>query len=403
VAAEVVPAVSELTINFGASGNSLSYLGGGWARAEESFTWAIGPESHLLLPLGQEAREFVLIMHVIPFVHPPALSVQRLVVSIDETTVGTATLSRPAVLAWRIPVGLIRRSERTLITLSHPDVARPRDIAAGADDRELAFSVSEVKIYHLPPAMAGSYPVPPGLSLGGTINPGFAIHPHIDLKEWVTRSTGLTVPELAAGFESIGDNCEFGLVQRRCDTEPLGLLRFSGSFSNEVVRGIEREFEGIGEVADITPRLEGPVGKREFMIHERKYGLVYHTFVYEGERAQELMLQQEATRLKFLRRKFVDELDAGEKIFVFKRGTPVPESEILPLFMALNRRQANTLLWVVPEEPGRPSGTVEVLMNGLLKGYIDRFAPQDNAHDFSFEAWVRLCVHAHLLQRMMRA
>jgi len=229
------------------------------------------------------------------------------------------------------------------------------------------------------------------------------VHPGIDLKEWVTRRTGLRLPELAAGFESIGDNCEFGLVQRRCDTEPLGLLRFTGSLSNDIVRGIDREFEGIGEPEDITPRLEGEAGNREFMIHERKYGLIYHTFVYEGERTADLMRQQEATRLKFLRRKFLEELDAGEKIFVFKRGTPIAESEILPLFLALNRRRPNTLLWVVPEEPGHPSGSVEVLMNGLLKGYIDRFAPGDNAHDFSFEAWVKLCVNAYLLNRIMRA
>jgi hypothetical protein len=251
--------------------------------------------------------------------------------------------------------------------------------------------------------MAADHPVPPGLSLGGMPSSGFGTHPGIDLNEWVTRRTSLTLPELAASFESIGDNCEFGLVQRRCDTEPLGLLRFSGAFSNDVVRGIEMEFEGIGEPEDITPTLEGDDGKREFMIRERKYGLVYHTFVYEGERTTDLMRQQEATRLKFLRRKFVEELDAGEKIFVFKRATPVPESEIFPLFLALNRRRPNTLLWVVPEEPGRPSGTVEVLMTGLLKGYIDRFAPGDNAHDFSFDAWVRICVHAFLLNRLTRA
>lgn len=395
-------AMTELTINFGGGGNSLGYLGGGWARAEENFTWAIGQESHLLLPLGQEPHEFVLMISVIPFVHPPALRTQRLIVSIDETTIGMTSLSRPTALAWRIPVGLIRRAERTLVTFWHPDAARPKDLSAADDDRDLAFSVSEVKVFHLPAAMAADHPVPPGLSLGGLPSPGFGTHPGIDLKEWVTRRTSLTLPELAASFESIGDNCEFGLVQRHCDTEPLGLLRFSGSFSNDVVRGIEQEFEGIGEPEDITPTLEGDDDKREFMIRERKYGLVYHTFVYEGERTTELMRQQEATRLKFLRRKFVEELDAGEKIFVFKRATPVPESEILPLFLALNRRRPNTLLWVVPEEPGRPSGTVEVLMTGLLKGYIDRFAPGDNAHDFSFEAWVRICVHAFLLNRLMR-
>ncbi|MGD0434551.1 MAG: hypothetical protein ABSA58_26015, partial [Acetobacteraceae bacterium] len=373
------------------------------SRAEESFTWAIGQESHLILPFGRDAREFVLTMNVIPFVHPPALPAQRLIVSVDETTIGTASISRPAVLAWRIPAELLRRSERTLVTLSHPDAARPRDVSGATDGRELAVSVSEVRLYYLPAAMAADHPLPVGLALGGAVNPGFGIHPGIELKEWVMRRTGLSFPELATKFESIGDNCEFGLVQRRCDAEPLGLLRFSGSFSNQIVRGIELEFEGIGEPADITPRLEGDEGRREFMIHERKYGLVYHTFVYEGERAVELMRQQEATRLQFLRRKFVEELRAGEKIFVFKSAAAVTEAEILPLFMALNRNQSNTLLWVVPEEQGRPGGTVEVLMNGLLKGYIDRFAPVDNAHRFSFEAWVVVCVHAFLLNRMMRA
>jgi hypothetical protein len=393
----------ELTISFGSNGNSLGYLGGGWARAEESFTWAVGPESHLLLNLGQEAREYVLTLNIVPFVHPPALRTQRLIVSIDETTIGSETISRPTVLAWRIPAELIRRSERTLITLSHPDAVRPRDVSASGDDRELAFSVTEAKIHYLASSMAAGQPMPPGLSLGGTISPGFAIHPCVDLKEWITRRTGLTLAELANRFESVGDNCEFGLVQRRCDTEPLGLLRFSGSFSHDIVRGIEQEFTGIGDPADISPRLEGDPGKREYMIHERKYGLVYHTFVFEGERTPEVMRQQEATRLKFLRRKFLEELDAGEKIFIFKTSTPVPEPEVLPLFMALNRKVSNTLLWVVPEEPNRPSGTVEVMMNGLLKGYIDRFAPGDNAHDFSFDAWMKLCVHAFLLNRMVRA
>lgn len=168
-----MPALSELTINFGGSGNSLSYLGGGWARAEENFTWATGQESHLLLPLGQEPREFVLTMDVIPFVHPPALSTQRLIVSIDETTIGLTSLSRPTVLAWRIPVGLIRRAERTLVTFWHPDVARPRDVSGAADDRELAFSVSEVKVFHLPAAMAADYPLPAGIGLSGGPSPGF--------------------------------------------------------------------------------------------------------------------------------------------------------------------------------------------------------------------------------------
>jgi hypothetical protein len=391
-----------LTINFGGSGNSLGFLGGGWARAEERFTWATGQESHLLLNLDKENRDYILTLSVIPFVEPPALRSQRLIVSLNETTIGMETLARPTVLAWRIPAGLIKRREKALITLSHPDAARPSDLTGSVDDRELAFSVSEATLYHARPASVLGQPLPPGLTLRGEPGPEFGVHLHSDLTEWVTRRTGMSLAELASQFESIGDNCEFGLVQRRCDAEPLGLLRFSGGFSNDIVRGIEQDFEGIGEPDEVEPRLEEAGERREYMVHERRYGLTYHTFVYEDERTPELMRQQEATRLRFLRRKFLDDLDEGAKIFVFKRHGAVPDAEILPLFMALNRKQTNTLLWVVPEQPGRPCGTVEILMDGLLKAYIDRFAPGGNAHDFSFNGWMRVCVNAWLMHRLMR-
>jgi hypothetical protein len=34
---------------------------------------------------------------------------------------------------------------------------------------------------------------------------------------------------------------------------------------------------------------------------------------------------------------------------------------------------------------------VDRLGEGLLKGYIDRFAPGDDAHDFSLDGWIALC------------
>jgi hypothetical protein len=138
------------------------------------------------------------------------------------------------------------------------------------------------------------------------------------------------------------------------------------------------------------------------MIHEKKFGLVYHTFVYEGQRSIWLMREQEAARLKFLRRKFMEELECADKIFVYKFGTTLSEEEILPLHMALTRYGEATLLWVVLAERDRPAGTVEVLMPGLLKGYIDRFAPDANAHDLSFDGWLRVCTNACVMARLQR-
>jgi len=42
-------------------------------------------------------------------------------------------------------------------------------------------------------------------------------------------------------------------------------------------------------------------------------------------------------------------------------------------------------------------------MPSLMKGYIDRFAPDNNAHDLSFEGWLRVCTNALVLARLARS
>jgi hypothetical protein len=398
-----MPVELELTIGFSVTGNSLGYLGGGWARAEPDFTWAVGGESHLILQRSKLPGDSVLTLDVIPFIHEPELPAQRLTVSVNDTVVGSSLIYRPSLLGYRIPADLMRRGERILVTLVHPDAARPVEFPDGTDDRNLAFSITEAKLYRITEGdAANGSDLPVGLMMSGASNGPADGETDADLTQWVQDRTGLTLPQLAIKFESLGENCEFGLVQRRCESEPLGLLRFSSTFLRNLIRGLDSGFEGLGVTDEIDPRLEGPGPVKEFMIHEKRYGLIYHTFVYDGQRSVWLMREQEAARLKFLRRKFMEELEAAEKIFVYKRNAEVSEEEILPLFLALNRYGANRLLWVVPADDLHPPGTVEVAPHGILKGYIDRFAPDENAHDFSFEGWIRLCANAHLLSKLKK-
>ena len=390
----------DLTIKFGTSGNSLAYLGGGWARSEPEFTWCLGAESHIVLSRLEPAEEYIITLDVVPFVHAPELPSQRLIVSVNDAVVGSSTLFRPTLLGFRLPRTMLTAADKVLITLQHPDAARPKDFSDNGDERDLSFSLSEFKVYRVTNSGDQQSKLPPGLMLG----PGserVLTRGHIDIAEWATKRTGLSIPQIAMRFESLGENCEFGLFQRRCDSEPLGLLRFSSTFMRNLIRGIDNGFDGLGAIEDIDPRLEGGP-RKEYMIHEKKFGLVYHTFVYEGQRSIWLMREQEAARLKFLLRKFMEELAAGEKIFVYKRDAVVSEEEILPLHMSLNRYGENTLLWVMPAEPDRPAGTVEVVRPGLLKGYIDRFAPDNNAHDFSFDGWLRICANAVVLTGLQR-
>ena len=54
------------------------------------------------------------------------------------------------------------------------------------------------------------------------------------------------LPDLFLQFESMGHNCEFGLVQRHFGAEPLGLLRWNAISVEDVILGIEQQFEGVG-------------------------------------------------------------------------------------------------------------------------------------------------------------
>lgn len=398
-----MPVELELSIDFKASGNSQSYLAGGWARAEPDFTWMIGGESQILVRLDVDADGYFLVLDVIPFQRAPDLPSQRLIVSANDCVIGSSKVVRPSVLAYKLPKPVFSQSRRTVITLQHPDSARPLDVMESRDDRPLALSILSARLYKLTgKVFTAEIDLPSGLLLPGTYTRDAGVPELDDISQYIKQQTGLTPTQLVMQFESLGENCEFGLVQRRCDAEPLGLLRFSSTFVRDLVRGLDAGFDGIGEVEDIEPRLEGMGDQKEYMISDRRYGLLYHTFVLEGQRSVWLLKEQEATRLKFLHRKFMEELQANEKIFIYKQNEQVTREEVRALFLALNRYGPNTLLWVVPAESPQQVGSVEVVANGLFKGYVDRFAPAENAYDLSLNAWLRVCLNAYRLMRLQK-
>ena len=162
----------DLTVSFTSTGNSLAYLGGGWARCEPTFTWGIGVESHLVFPSLKPADEYVLTLDVIPFIHVPETPSQRLIVSINDAVVGSCELSRPTLLGYRIPAGVARGAERMVVTLRHPDAVRPKDFGDSEDERHLAFALSEAKLFRV--LNAGEMRrrhLPAGLMLGAVGEP----------------------------------------------------------------------------------------------------------------------------------------------------------------------------------------------------------------------------------------
>jgi len=203
------------------------------------------------------------------------------------------------------------------------------------------------------------------------------------------------IDELVLEFESLGDNCEFGLVQRSVGAEPLGLLRFAGFYLPVEIRlerlaaALENDFVGLGLLETISVEAAGE--SREFLVNESAYNLMYHSFMHEGQIDPEVLRQREATRLSFLRRKLLEDLKNGEKIWVWKSNLKLPFDQIERLVTVLRRHGPNILLWVVEAGDADRPGSVERITDNLLKGYVERFAPYHNAPDISPQSWLEVC------------
>ena len=211
----------------------------------------------------------------------------------------------------------------------------------------------------------------------------------------VAASDALPLADLALIFENLGENCEFGLVQRRFGSEPLGLLRFSSTPLLKLIDALDLRFEDLGRPDLVDVRASG--SGKEYMVLDKKFGFLYHPWVNLGDASPKEIHARECGRLPFLVTKLIEDLEEGQKIFVYHGMQPLAELMVLRLVEALRRYSQATLLWVELADGDNPAGTVKELTPGLLKGYIDRFAPGENAHEISLEMWITICRNAYAL------
>ncbi|MBV9859459.1 MAG: hypothetical protein JO038_05065 [Alphaproteobacteria bacterium] len=109
--------------------------------------------------------------------------------------------------------------------------------------------------------------------------------------------SGLSCADLVKKFESLGNDCEFGFLQRRCGAEPLGLFRFSNPSHEVILRAIQADFEGFGDDAYVELDQQQP--RREWIVVDPVNGLRQHTFMWEGDKEEREIQEQQLTRFKF--------------------------------------------------------------------------------------------------------
>jgi hypothetical protein len=314
---------------------------------------------------------------------PRAVEAPRLAAAFVPAVVGTGQVRSSPALAEDVGQDIAFDEEWYLKT--NPDVARA--VAAGTCVSGLAHYFVHGRAEGRLPA-----PAPPKTHKAAESGPELFSPYQSDnaLLETVRVHTGMSASDLAKKFDSFGNDCEFGFVQRKCGAEVLGLFRFSNPSHRVILRGIESNFVGFGKNAIVE--LDSQKPRREWIVADRENGLRQHTYIWEGDQVEAIVQNQQLKRFRFLSEKMADNLADGSKILVIKSGNgDLSRDSVTMIARALRKRGPNWLLWV---EPGDAVGRVDVPMEGLLHATIDRLTVQPNAPQFSLAGWLSVMSEA---------
>ena len=376
------------THTFGRDGNAQPFQCCGFASPEDGFTWSIGQGSRLALHdvTGGAGTAYLLELALNPFVPPGTRARQRLMVDVNGHRISDEALEGEGTVAYLVPRPALRPDGRLAVTLHHPDARSPAELGVGHDSRKLGFMLRSLRVLALPLVPPADLTVLPPQAWPGS---------PADMLQAVRAVTGLAPRELTMCFESLGHNCEFGLVQRHVGAEPLGLLRFAGITLDDLLAGLRRGFEGVGE--DVVVRT-GPAGggRREYLVHDETYRIGLHTFRATDEASPAQIRTEHGGRLRYLHRHFQEWLRTGERIFVFQRPGQITHSQARALLAWLRSFGPNSLLYV-DQTPGMPSGAVAQLELGLFHGRLERMAPAEDVGLADLPGWLSLCANAYVL------
>jgi hypothetical protein len=210
--------------------------------------------------------------------------------------------------------------------------------------------------------------------------------------------------EVLEKFHSLGVKCEFGLLQHKYLVDPLDLFRFSDASTSKIIQALQSGLAGLGNRENVVLQFDGPIenGIPQLTVIVPPYGISFHGGNLTLHKTFEEVNVMQAKRLELLARKLFDDLEDANRIFVHKSDIS-SRSDVEQLHALLRTFGPNRLLWVTLEEPGKPAGTVDLEKDGLMHGYIDRFANLKTSADYSEAHWLKICCEALRIDEQSRA
>jgi tetratricopeptide (TPR) repeat protein len=207
--------------------------------------------------------------------------------------------------------------------------------------------------------------------------------------------------DLMMRFESIGENCELGFVQRNFGAEPLGLFRWAGISFDALLEALESGLAGIGEAEHTELCVNAVVD--EYFTRDRRYGMTMHTFISPDQTPPEVVLDKMCRRIDFLKRKMSETLRDRDKIFVFNARSALSDEDLYRLHSTLCVGGPKSLLYVAPDDR-LSRGSVVELDARLWRGCLGRTGFDGSGWSIEFESWLSICrTVAELHQASLKA
>jgi hypothetical protein len=189
--------------------------------------------------------------------------------------------------------------------------------------------------------------------------------------------------------ESVGDNCEYGFVQRYEDYEPSSLFRWAVTPIDKLVAYLNKPIplflkENLQTTSSdlVLDTLSG------FYFHS-------HTNVEDGESRRFItedegfsrIHENEVDKINYLSSKLFSNLRSNPGIYIYKRNNPVSAEEFMELALTIKGfNPDHVVLWVKSDD----ALTLERLAEGIYAGTIRKFADYHTANLIDLPSWTDL-------------
>ena len=368
---------------------------------ENEFSVIEGSPGQLKLLAPRMPGAYVLRVDARPLMASGGLPNLDVTIVLDAIVIGQISVREPS--AWVMPLPRELTEKRDILRLNFI-LAEAGERAAFGPHEETqpgGIAVTRVSIFPLPSCLtpagrlrASQAEVPRPIAVSGQ----FQIDAAPTLPAAIKAALGTDVTTLLRGFESLGTSYEFGVVQRKLGLEVLNLFRFCDGTLADLTQALTDDLNVATDPDRLTVELND-ADPRAHVLALPPYNLRWQTFVPENDGDRESWRHANAVTLGYLRRKFYEGLRSGRKIYVLKQRRPIPVAEAAVLLMELNRSGTATLLCVQEASNERLPGEVELLLPGLMRGHVERFAPDTDVESADPADWLRVLANATLLQR----